>query len=71
MPLFGYAIPLIIVLLFIYGVGSLYYYFIGRHQLLPIEEEFGVLNLLDGDADNEDVEKDNHQNAENTTGEKM
>lgn len=71
LPLFGYAIPLIIVLLFIYGVGSLYYYFIGRHQLLPIEEEFGVLELLDGDADNEDDEKDNHQNAENTTGERM
>ncbi len=47
LPLFGMNVPLLYVLLFIYVVGSAYYYLVGRHKLLPIEEEFGVLDVLD------------------------
>jgi ethanolamine permease len=47
LPLFGAEIPLITVLLIIFGLGIVYYYFVARHKLLPLEEEFGVLDVLD------------------------
>ncbi|MDR7073289.1 hypothetical protein [Fictibacillus barbaricus] len=49
LPLFGVNVPLIGVLLFIYGLGTVYYFAVGRHKLLPIEEEFGVFDELEDD----------------------
>lgn len=46
-PLFGLNIPMIAVLIAIFGLGTGYYFLVGRHKLLPIEEEFGVLDILD------------------------
>ncbi|MFC7392342.1 ethanolamine permease [Scopulibacillus cellulosilyticus] len=46
-PLFGFNIPMIAVLIIIFALGIGYYFFVGRRKLLPIDEEFGVLDILD------------------------
>lgn len=40
LPLFGIEIPLIAVILFVFGVGSIYYFLVGAKNIRPISEEF-------------------------------
>jgi ethanolamine permease len=47
LPLFGIDIPLIVVILLVYGVAIPYYFFYAKKNLKPIEEEFGVLDVLE------------------------
>jgi ethanolamine permease len=43
LPLFGYNLSLITVILTIFGVGIVYYFFIGSKKLRPLSEEFDSL----------------------------
>ncbi|WP_257351021.1 ethanolamine permease [Pseudalkalibacillus decolorationis] len=47
LPLFGLDVPLLIVLAVIYGGAIVYYFTVSKHKLLPIDQEFGVLDELD------------------------
>jgi ethanolamine permease len=40
LPLFGIEIPLIAVILFVFGAGSIYYFLVGAKKIRPISEEF-------------------------------
>lgn len=40
LPLFGIEIPLIAVILFVFGAGSIYYFLVGAKNIRPISEEF-------------------------------
>ncbi|RLQ96175.1 ethanolamine permease [Falsibacillus albus] len=40
MPVFGIEVPLIFVILIVFGLGTIYYLAIGRKKLRPISEEF-------------------------------
>ena len=40
LPLFGMEVPLIVVILFVFGAGSIYYFLVGAKKIRPISEEF-------------------------------
>nr|WP_220185942.1 ethanolamine permease [Paenactinomyces guangxiensis] len=47
LPLLGWKIPLIAVILGIYGLAVLYYFVRGSKKIRPIEEEFSAMRMLD------------------------
>jgi ethanolamine permease len=51
LPLFGVDIPLVVVLIVVFAIATIYYFAVGKKNLKPIEEEFGVLDVLDEAAD--------------------
>ncbi|TCP31241.1 ethanolamine:proton symporter (EAT family) [Scopulibacillus darangshiensis] len=62
LPLFSLNVPLLAIVAIIFAFAIGYYYFVGRHRLLPMEEEFGLLDILD----DEDAEEQPTYGKKNT-----